>query len=171
MRSRRRSTRFANLAVGLGLSAGAGFAQGAEPASPRAFITWIFSHYPQRETSSFEPTGRSSRDVFDPPMVALFRQNDRLTPKGDAGSLDSDPICGCQDDTGLAVRRVTIAPAGALGASADVELVEAGGERRTERFDLVRVDGHWRIHDIHAKDMPSLRAFMIASNRDLAAHR
>ena len=165
MRGHRWFVSLTSLAIVLCLCAGA---QAAEPADARAFVVWLFSHYPQRANSVFDPSGRSSGAVFDAPMIALFKENNRLTPKGDEGSIDSDLICDCQDDTGLVVKRMSIAPKDALNATASIDLVFAGGDKSSERFDLVLVGGHWRIHDIHTKDTPSLRAYMIDSNRELA---
>jgi len=153
------------LAIGLGLLASASPVSAAEFANPRTFLVWVFSHYPQSDASHFDPIGHSSGEVFDPPMIALMRENDRLTPKGDVGALDGDPICDCQDDSGLIVRHMTVTPKDNLGATADVDIAFAGGDKSTLRFDLVRLGGRWRIHDIHTKGTPSLRAYLIEANR------
>ena len=159
------------LAALLSLFAGLSAAPATEVAGARAFLVWVFSHYPLRDPNRFDPIGRSSGSVFDPPMIALFRENDRLTPKGDEGALDGDPICDCQDDGGLVVKHLAVSAKDVLGATATVDLVFAGGDKRTMRFDLVRVGGHWRIHDIHTKDTPSLRAYLIDSNQTAARAR
>jgi len=153
------------LAIALSAVLGLSSASAADIAGARAFVVWLFSHYPRRDNSRFDPLGRSGAAVFDPSVIALFRENDRLTPKGDEGALDGDPICDCQDDSGLLVRRMTVTPADALDATASVEFVLAGGDRRSERLDLVLIGGHWRIRDIHTKDMPSLRSYLIEANR------
>jgi hypothetical protein len=157
----------AAVAIGLGLFAAVSVARAAQPTDARAFVSWVFSHYPRRTASRFDPIGRSSGAVFDPAMIALLKENDRLTPKGDEGALDGDPICDCQDDGGLAVRRMTVVSSNAVDASATVEFVLAAGDKRTERLDLVLVGGVWRIHDIHTKDTPSLRAYLTDANREL----
>jgi len=60
----------------------------------------------------------------------------------------------------------------AVDAIASVDFDLAGGDKRTERLDLVLVGGVWRIHDIHTKDTPSLRAYLTDANRALMApHR
>ena len=41
--------------------------------------------------------GRQRGQVFSPRMVNLLRRDEKLTPKGDVGALDGDPICDCQD--------------------------------------------------------------------------
>jgi hypothetical protein len=38
-------------------------------------------------------------------------------------------------------------------------------------FDLVKEGGRWRIHDIHADDPKSLRAFLIEQNADRAKQK
>ena len=36
-------------------------------------------------------------------MIELIRQNAKLTPEGDVGEIDGDPICDCQDSGGITV--------------------------------------------------------------------
>ena len=107
----------------------------------------------------FEPTGRSRASIFDPAMVALLKENDRLTPKGDEGVPDYDVICSCQDDDGMKVQGIVVAQVGANAATATVDL-RFSNDHTSLKFDLVQVGGQWRIHDIHTKDTPSLRGLV-----------
>jgi hypothetical protein len=78
-------------------------ARGADLSAARAFVQQLYAHYPQPSNTSFDPGG-NAHAVFDPSMVAMFRENARLTPKGDVGAIDSNPICDCQDDSGMRTR-------------------------------------------------------------------
>lgn len=137
-------------------------------------MTWLYSHYPQPAQASakgsfFEPTGRSASLVFDAPMIALMRENDRLTPKGDVGAIDSDPICDCQDDSGLIAKVGEIVATGPDTATAAVDLrfsLASPPEVRHLKFSLVTQAGQWRIHDIDDGDTPSLRAYLTQANID-----
>ena len=104
--------------------------------------------------------------VFDAAMLALMAENARVTPKGDVGALDGDPFCDCQDSEGMRAQ-VAVIEVKADSATVVANLAWSGDAApRTDRitYDLVKVDGTWRIHDISAKDMPSLRRLYIDSN-------
>jgi hypothetical protein len=144
-------------------------AQSADLAGAKAFLVQVYAHYPQRRGGpEFDPTGRSAPAVFDPGLVSLFREDVRLTPQGDEGAIDSDPICHCQDDSGMVATVEAVTPAGPSQASARVRLrFTAARPVETVRLDLdlVTVQGQWRIHDIHAKDQSSFRAMLEESVR------
>ncbi len=142
----------------------------ADLAGARAFIASLYAHYPApKGAPGFDPTGKAAARVFDPPMIALLRNNDRLTPPGDVGAIDSDVLCDCQDDDGL---RAIIGPIVAVGANDLIATVvlhftkATPPETRRLKLDLVQVAGRWRIHDIDDGDVPSLRAYLIQANRD-----
>jgi hypothetical protein len=145
----------------------------AEPAGARSFLARLYSHYPHREGGPiFDAAGRSAPQVFDPALVALIRDSDRLTPEGDAPPLDGDPICDCQDAEGMRAKIGAIRATGRTSATARVDITFAAvkpPEVRRLNFDLVQSRGQWRVHDIHSKDMPSLRAFLIQANREAVA--
>ena len=135
----------------------------------RAFLVQLYAHYPQRDAApAFDPTGRSATSVFDPTMVALFREDARLTPPGDVGAIDGDPICDCQDDDGMSVKIGPIQPAGPSRATARVDIrfgKASPPDRRRLELDLVAVQAGWRVYDIHNADTPSLRAYLMRSIR------
>jgi len=137
-------------------------------ASARAFVAQLYGYYPQRpHAPPFDPAGRQAALVFDPSMIALFRENDRLTPKGDVGALDGDPICACQDDSGLVARIGAARLTGPSHATVHVDL-RFSNDKSSANLDLIDVGGHWRVYDVSTKDTPSLRAYMIQSNREAA---
>jgi hypothetical protein len=141
-------------------------AHAADLAGARAFLVRLYAHYPLKEGAAFEPTGRSAPSVFDPALVALFREDVRLTPPGDVGAIDSDPICDCQDDDGMSVRIEPVRATGAGRATARVDLrFGEASPPETSRLDidLIAVGDGWRIHDIRSKTMPSLGAYLTRS--------
>ena len=148
-------------------------ASAAEPVGARTFLARLYSHYPHRAgTPAFDATGKSAPQVFDPSLATLIRDSDRLTPEGDAPPLDGDPICDCQDADGMRAKIGTIRATGPASATAQVEITFAAAkppEVRRLAFDLVQSHGQWRVHDIHSKDMPSLRAFLAQANREAVA--
>jgi hypothetical protein len=75
---------------------------GLDAASARAFVEKLYSHYPSNpgNRSTFDPAGKNAGQVFDPGMIAAFREDTRLA-HGEVGFVDSDPLCQCQDDSGL----------------------------------------------------------------------
>ena len=150
-------------------------ARADEPAGARDFLTRLFAHYPHKAGAPpFEPAGRSAAGVFDPSMVALLREMDRVTPKGDAPALDGDPLCDCQDDQGMTVRIGPVYRAGPASAGAVVRIAFAGApssDARQLKLNLVNLRGQWRVHDILSKDMPSLRAYLIKANAEAKAHK
>jgi hypothetical protein len=143
--------------------------QAADLNGARAFVTQLYSHYPQREGApEFDPLGRAATAVFDPALVALIRKDARRTPPGDVGAIDGDPICDCQDDGGLSVKIGAIRSTGPSQAAASVDLrfgEASPPETRRLELDLVVVQGRWRVHDVRTKDTPSLRAYLIRSMR------
>jgi hypothetical protein len=147
-------------------------ARGADLAGARAFVAGLYAHYPAPSGARpFDPTGRSAGAVFDPPMVALLREDTRLAG-GEVGAIDSDPLCDCQDDAGLKAKIGSVQPSGASGASVIVDLrfSEASPpEAQRLELSLAIVNGRWRIHDIKTKETPSLRAYLIQSNHAAAA--
>jgi hypothetical protein len=100
--------------------------------------------------------------VYDASMVALMRK-DRKLAHGEVGALDSDPMCQCQDDTGM---KVEVVDAHATGKSAVVHVRLIFTEEKPPltipvELDLTAVGKSWRVHDVKSKNTPSLRAYMI----------
>jgi Protein of unknown function (DUF3828) len=89
---------------------------------------------------------------------------DRSGRPGDVGNLDADPICDCQDagDPGdLKVQSINLTDAGQGRLKAAV-LFTIVKEPRSVNLLLVPTTAGWRIDDISAKGMPSLRALLQA---------
>ena len=142
-------------------------ATAASAAGARIFLQKIYSHYPTPpDRKGFIPTGPVARQVFDPGMVALLREDERLAD-GEVGAIDADPLCDCQDDSGLKITIEDVRLAGPASAKARVTLqFGAPAAPATERLQisLAVVAGQWRIHDIGSRATPSLRAYLLHEN-------
>lgn len=137
--------------------------------SARAFVAGLYTHYPSPANGPFfSPTDTNVSNVFDPGMVALFREDQRLA-KGEVGFVDADPLCQCQDDGGMKTKIVSVTMAGPTAANAVVDLLFEGSAPVVLTLRLVVVNGQWRIHDLSTKDEPSYRADFIKANKEHAA--
>jgi hypothetical protein len=146
-------------------------ARAVNDAGARAFVAWLYSHYPTAEhRPAFEPFGPDMARVFHPSLIALIKQDQRLT-NGEVGALDSDPLCDCQDDGGLTFKVASVRSAGRARASAVVVRAYPGDKEIEDiTLDLVQTQGQWRVYDVHSLDTPSVRALLIHSNQGRPAH-
>ncbi len=134
-----------------------------DAADAKAFLTGIYSNY-QTSNEDFTPL-ETPGDYFDPAMVALILQ-DQKQNDGDVGAFEVDPMCNCQD-YGKITADIKILDVTATTAKAGVVLSDtmAPGERSIA-YDLVKIAGHWRIHDIgYGADYPSLRQHIIDTDK------
>jgi len=144
-------------------------ASAADLAGAKVFVTQLYSHYGKQSAPVFDPTDADAKTVFDPSMVALFRENARLTPKGDVGAIDGDPICDCQDDGGMRSHLGAARMVAPDTATAEVELTftEASPPLvRQVTLTLVTIHGQWRLYDIRSQETPSFRAYLIKANHE-----
>jgi len=132
----------------------------APPAeSPRAFVERLYSGYRDPDYSPLERPGR----VFAPPLVAAIREDRRLS-RDEVGYMDADPLCQCQDPTGLRPRIGEVRSSGRTGASVKVG-IDFGPDRRELRLQLVRTAAGWRVADVITADEPSLLESLRRFNR------
>ena len=126
-----------------------------DAASARAFVEKLYSHYPSNPNrKAFDPTGKNASQVFDPGMIAAFREDTKLA-NGEVGFVEADPLCKCQDDSGLKSKVVSVTMTGPNEADAVVNL-QYPGETRTLTLHLVPVNGTWRIYDLSMGEMKEL---------------
>jgi len=141
-----------------------------DAASARAFVEKLYSHYPTKPgQSEFNPTGKNASQVFDPGMIEAFREDTKLAG-GEVGFVDSDPLCQCQDDSGLKAKVVSVTVTGPNAADAVVNL-EYPSDKVTIALTLhlVPVNGAWRIYDLSAGDVKSYRDDLLKANKEAAA--
>ncbi|MEM5459248.1 DUF3828 domain-containing protein [Paraburkholderia phytofirmans] len=138
------------------------FAQSA--ASAQRFLQTVYSAY----TFNGDPPGieaAGSHAIASPSLLQLIRKDQRAL-KGEAGYLDMDPICRCQDfDVKTTGIEVTVAKR--QKAKAVVSFTNFRKPNRVE-LDLVWVRGKWLIDDIRGSDdRRSLRDALQAEIADL----
>ena len=127
----------------------------------REFTVGLYAAYSHGEPDFL---GDRAATTFAPHLLALIRSDQARTPSGDIGTIDWDPICGCQDNGGMKVGRVEVDTPGADRARAIVTL-SFPGETTLVTLDLVLQKGAWRVADIHTKDAPSLVTLLEKSIR------
>ena len=143
-------------------------AGGPDANAARAFVQKLYAHYPQKDGGPyFDPTNKDAAAVFEPGMIAAFREDSRLN-HDEVGFVDADPICMCQDDGGMTSKIVSVTMKGA-NADVLVNLMYPGGQPQAVTMHLVPVNGQWRIYDLSTKEEPSYRADLLKANKEAAA--
>lgn len=142
-------------------------AAGPDAASARVFVEKLYSHYPSKpDGAGFDPAGKHAAEVFDPGLVAAFREDSRLA-NGEVGFVDADPLCQCQDDAGLEAKIVSVTMTGADAADIAVSL-KFPDATVALTLHLVAVNGAWRIHDLSTPDTKSYLADLLKANEEAA---
>jgi len=129
--------------------------------TPKAFMERIYAGYRDTDYSPFTKPER----VFAPRLLAAINEDSRLN-QGEVGYLGGDPICQCQDATGLkaTVKRVKLQSGGKATVSVSIGL--HGYKPRPATFSLVRTRAGWRIADVSSPDEPSMLRGIEAANRE-----
>jgi hypothetical protein len=139
----------------------------ASPAeTPQAFVQRIYASYRNPSYSPFKHPER----VFAPRLLAAINEDSRLA-HGEVGYLDGDPVCQCQDSSGLKATITKIVLQGRDNARVRVSISLGGYEARPAAFTLVRTKAGWRIADISSPDEDSLLHAIEESNRKARASR
>jgi len=131
-----------------------------QPESPRAFLERIYAHYSRSDYSPFNRPGL----VFTPRLAAALAEDARLF-KNEVGYVDSDPVCQCQDTSGLHARIEKVSNQGPSRAAAQVLVDFTDSTSRHITFSLMRTAAGWRIADVSSPDEPSFLRGLEASNR------
>ena len=134
--------------------------------TPQAFVQRIYASYRNPSYSPFKHPGR----VFAPRLLAAINEDSRLA-NGEVGYLDGDPVCQCQDTSGLKATITKIVLQGRENARVRVSISLAGYEARPAALTLVRTKAGWRIADILSPDEDSLLRAIEESNRKAQASR
>ena len=125
------------------------------PDSARGFLEHVYSQYTGVGPQTL---GNDAPNFFASELLDLIRE-DQQKSQGEAGLLDYDPICNCQDFNDLKITKIQITPIGNDRAKAIVNFVN-GGSLVEVGFLLIRESGQWRIHDIEEPHIPSLKRFL-----------
>jgi hypothetical protein len=143
------------------LMATASQAPAQDAASANAFVRSLYAAY---HGDGPDYLGRQAGAVFAPSLLRLIRRDAAQTPAGDAPNLDGDPICDCQDFGGLKLTDVKV-EGGQGGHATATARLRISADRRTVKLDLIAVQGHWRVSDVHTAETPSLVSFLTQSLR------
>jgi len=139
---------------------------GAAPAdSPRAFIEQVYRLYRSADFNPFEHHER-----YFTPRLAKALDDDATMDPGEVGMLDYDPLCQCQDDSGMRTKVQAVSERGS-SADARVSVYFGSSDQRDIHVKLERTAKGWRIADVAAKDEPSLLADLVKSNRERRAEK
>ncbi|MBV9996328.1 MAG: DUF3828 domain-containing protein [Caulobacteraceae bacterium] len=141
-----------------------------DAASAKAFLEGLYAHYASAKDNTFQPFDANVHEVFDPDMVRLL-DADTKALKGELGDIDGDWLCQCQDFVSLraAIAVQSAAPTEAKATADVTDLGMPGEKSRHDAFDLVKVGGAWRIHDIVTPDQGSLRQTLLDEIKRLKA--
>ena len=134
--------------------------------SPQSFIARIYSNY---ENASFSPFTHPER-YFAPRLLAEINEDSRLA-HGEVGYLDGDPICQCQDSSGMRPAITSVTRTSRDKAVVHVTIAWPSDKPRPVRFSLADTSEGWRIADVSSADEPSLLAALKASNRKARKHK
>jgi hypothetical protein len=131
-------------------------ARAGEPHGPRAFVQSVYARYAQGSDPQTLDAGAPA--LFAADLLSLIREDERRA-HGEAGFLDHDPICSCQDWTGLKVTAIHVTPNKDGHAKAAVDFTN-GGQAVHVVLSLVQEDGQWRISDVREPEVPSIRRYL-----------
>lgn len=146
-----------------GLLLGTSASLAAEAATPEVLLTALYGHYPLKDGTS--PVFRKPQDWLAEPLLGRVRKDLRQAAKsGEAGNLDFDPICACQDDAGLKDTKVSVQENDGKAARASVSFT-IEKTALSVRYTLVATPGGWRIADISTKEVPSLLTMLAKAQR------
>jgi hypothetical protein len=149
-----RWTRICLVVLALATAPTAGHAQDAT-ASAQRFVEGLYAAHHGKGPDYL---GRQAARVLSPRLRALVRRDVALTPAGDVGALDGDPICDCQDFQ-ISHVRAEVRPAGAGRAVAAVRFRNFG-RAQAVTLDLIAVGGAWRVDNVHSASIPDLADFL-----------
>ena len=151
----------------MSLALAAALLASAPPAeSPRAFVERLYAGYREPD---YNPLARPGR-IFAAPLVAAIREDRRLS-RDEIGYMDADPLCQCQDSSGLQPTIGEAVSTSRRDATVPIQLGFGGPDGETIRLRLVRTGAGWRIADIATEDEPSLLGGLQAWNRRKRSER
>ncbi len=140
--------------------------------SAAQFVRAIYSKYgPNGDPPSlFEENAGA---IFDASLIALAREDQRAVGPGEAGVINYDPVCNCQDtDVKFDHFKLQIESVTGESCKANVTSTDQNGLPETIILVLRKENEQWRIYDIenHSRGgRPSLRAALEKEIQRLAA--
>ena len=141
-------------------------AAGAQPAeTPRRFLDCVYARY---QKSDFSPFVHASR-YFAPRLLSAINEDSRLA-HGEVGYLDGDPLCQCQDTSGLHARVASVKSIRSGWANAEIILDFPDNTPTRIHLSLTLTKAGWRIADVSAHGEPSLLRALQRSNSKARSH-
>src|ERR1700751_158385 len=140
--------------------------------SAAQFVQAIYDRYgPKGDPPSlFDETAGA---VFHSSLIALALEDQKAVGPGEAGVIDYDPVCNCQDtDIKFKDLKIQVQAAGENSRSARVSFADDNGSIETIVLVLRKENEQWRIYDIenHGRGgRPSLRAALEKEIQRLSA--
>jgi hypothetical protein len=120
------------------------------------FINKLYLNY-QHTEQTFVFNGSVADSIFSPELLKLIRL-DQTQAKGEAGYLDWDPLCDCQDDEGLKVDSIAISQ-NADSTYAKIKL-HFPSASKTVILKLIQKKGKWLIGNISDASIPDLSEYL-----------
>ena len=152
-------SRIMNPMLRLLVAAAALLAPGAAQAeTARAFLDRVYAGYTGEDFNPLE----HPENYFAAPLTGEIRKD---SSGGEVGYLDGDPLCDCQDVSGLKPRIERVRMRGKGAADARVLLDFGTPDQRTVSLQLVLTKHGWRVADVATKDEPSLLKALRRANR------
>lgn len=129
--------------------------------SAHEFVDHVYARYPADNTGNADLVpGKDASRIFSPSLLKLMRRDRQLAGSGYVGKLDFDPGCDCQDPDGMRVVAVNVSATVAGRAISDVHLDFGGAQKTIVHLQIIYLRQGWRIDEILAADMGSLRKLL-----------
>jgi hypothetical protein len=98
--------------------------------------------------------------VYTNSLYALVRHDQLRAGPGYVGNLDIDPICICQDNGGMKLTQLSVVKTDNNTAIASVTLQFPEPRTIHAQLFLLWTPNGWRVDEVKADDMPSLRKLL-----------
>lgn len=128
----------------------------AQDDSAYQFVSNLYANY-QNSTSGSVFSNLKADHIFTPDLLKLIRL-DQEYAQGEAGYLDWDPLCDCQDPEGLHIKKITIFQNSEI-TYAEINIVFTAEEKKVI-LQLKHLNGKWLINNIEGKSVPNLRGYL-----------
>ena len=119
--------------------------------------TFVRELYTQMFEDDLAPLDEANSELWTPEAWAAVE----AAWARDPGAISVDPLCFCQDPTGMQAGEITAAFSGATAAEAVVELVRPDAPVQVT-LRLNKIGDAWRIDDVLDPDGRSFRQALIA---------
>ena len=123
---------------------------------PYQFVSNIYTNYSDGNLLSYSPF-ENPDTIFSPQLLNLIKLDEKYA-NGEAGFLDWDPICDCQDFGNFTLKKIEIKKTdNKVIANVSFQISETSVK---VVLYLIKIDNKWFIDDIKSKDNPSLYKYL-----------